>query len=200
MTGRGDTPRNAPGNAPGNAPANTLELRGVGLRLGGRDLFRPLDLAVAAGEVATLMGPSGCGKSSLLAFLCGTLDPAIRAQGRILLDGAEIGRLPPEKRRIGILFQDDLLFPHLSVAENLAFGLPPALRGRRARRARIFRTTCCSRTSRWQRTWRSGCRPPCAAGAPGAHASRRPWKRPTWLASGRAIRRPYRAGSARASR
>jgi len=141
MTGRGDTPGNAPGNAPGsasgNAPANTLELRGVGLRLGGRDLIRPLDLAVAAGEVATLMGPSGCGKSSLLAFLCGTLDPAIRAQGRILLDGAEIGRLPPEKRRIGILFQDDLLFPHLSVAENLAFGLPPALRGRRARRARI---------------------------------------------------------------
>lgn len=121
----------------GARPAAALELRGVGLRLEGRALIRPLDLGVAAGEVATLMGPSGCGKSSLLAYICGTLDPGIRGEGRILLDGAEIGGLPPEARRLGILFQDDLLFPHLSVADNLAFGLPPEVRGRRARRARI---------------------------------------------------------------
>jgi len=123
--------------AGGTSPAKALELRGVGLRLDDRELIRPLDLTIAAGEVATLMGPSGCGKSSLLAFVCGTLDPAIEAEGRILLDGAEIGRLPPEVRRLGILFQDDLLFPHLSVGDNLAFGLPPSLRGRRARRERI---------------------------------------------------------------
>ncbi len=124
------------------APATTsggrrLELQGVGLRLGGRVLVAPLDLVVGAGEIATVMGPSGCGKSSLLAFVCGTLDPAFAPQGRVRLDGEDIGALPPERRRIGILFQDDLLFPHLSVAENLAFGLPARLRDHTARAARI---------------------------------------------------------------
>jgi len=82
------------------------------------------------------MGPSGSGKSSLLAFLCGTLDPAFRSQGRVRLDGEDILALPPERRRLGILFQDDLLFPHLSVAGNLAFGLPQAL-DRQTRRDRV---------------------------------------------------------------
>ena len=114
-----------------------LELRGAGLRLGGRDLVAPLNLVVEAGEIATIMGPSGCGKSSLLGFICGTLDPAFAARGQVLLDGEDVGLRPPERRRIGILFQDDLLFPHLSVAENLAFGLPAALRDRGERAARI---------------------------------------------------------------
>jgi putative thiamine transport system ATP-binding protein len=100
-------------------------------------LVAPLRLTVAPGEAATIMGPSGCGKSSLLAFLCGTLDPAFAAGGRVWLGGIEITALPPERRRVGILFQDDLLFPHMTVAENLAFGLPPGSDGRRARRARI---------------------------------------------------------------
>ncbi len=129
------------GAAPGTAPnGRRLELRGVGLRLGGRALVAPLDLVVAAGKIATVMGPSGCGKSSLLAFICGTLDPAFVPQGRVLLDGEDMGARPPERRRIGILFQDDLLFPHLSVAENLAFGLPASLRDRAARAARIEAT------------------------------------------------------------
>ncbi|WP_370853102.1 ATP-binding cassette domain-containing protein [Oceanibacterium hippocampi] len=118
-------------------PANTLELRGVSLRLGPRALFGPLDLTVAPGDVVTLMGPSGCGKSSLLALICGTLDPAFRASGEIALDGRPLRDLAPERRRVGILFQDDLLFPHLSVADNLAFGLDPAVRGRKARAAAI---------------------------------------------------------------
>jgi len=119
------------------APSGVLELREVSLALGGRRLLGPLTLTIRPGEVATLMGPSGCGKSSLLALLCGTLDPAFAAGGEIRLDGRDLGPLPPEQRRIGILFQDDLLFPHLSVAENLAFGLPPGLKDRAARRARI---------------------------------------------------------------
>jgi len=82
------------------------------------------------------MGPSGSGKSSLLAFLCGTLDPAFVGQGQVRLDGRDILAVPPERRRLGILFQDDLLFPHLSVAGNLAFGLPQAL-DRETRRARV---------------------------------------------------------------
>jgi len=114
-----------------------LELHAVALGLGGQGLIGRFDLAVAAGEVVTLMGPSGCGKSSLLGFVCGTLDPAFAAEGRVLLNGRDITSRPPERRRIGILFQDDLLFPHLSVADNLAFGLPPGRGRRKARRAHI---------------------------------------------------------------
>ncbi|HWL83293.1 MAG TPA: ATP-binding cassette domain-containing protein [Roseomonas sp.] len=108
----------------------------MALQLRGRALFPPLSLDVAPGQVLTLMGPSGCGKSSLLAWLCGTLDPALRGQGRASLDGADLTRLPPERRRLGILFQDDLLFPHLSVGGNLGFGLRSGL-PRAERRARI---------------------------------------------------------------
>jgi len=114
-----------------------LELRDVTLELAGRPVIAGLSLAVAASDLVTVMGPSGSGKSSLLAFICGTLDPAFRCTGSLHLDGTEITGLPPERRRVGILFQDDLLFPHLSVAENLAFGLPASLTGRRARMARI---------------------------------------------------------------
>lgn len=114
-----------------------LSLEGVFIGLRERVLIPPLTCRVAPGEVTTVMGPSGCGKSSLLAFICGTLDPAFTAGGRVCLGDVEITRLPPEHRRIGILFQDDLLFPHMTVAENLAFGLPAAVAGRQARRARV---------------------------------------------------------------
>ena len=83
------------------------------------------------------MGPSGCGKSTLLAYLCGTLPASIQARGSVRLGSRELTALPPEQRRLGILFQDDLLFPHLSVADNLAFALSPRLRQRRERQARI---------------------------------------------------------------
>jgi len=113
-----------------------LLLDGVTVSLDAAHLIVGLDLAVAPGEIVTVMGPSGSGKSTLLAWLCGAADRAFRIAGRATLDGAEITRLPPEERRVGILFQDDLLFPHLSVAGNLAFGLPPGL-SRQDRRARI---------------------------------------------------------------
>lgn len=95
-----------------------------------------LDATVVPGEVLTVMGPSGSGKSTLLAAVIGTLAPGFTLEGRITLDGTEITHLPPEQRRAGILFQDELLFPHLSVGGNLGFGLPPRLRGS-ARRAKI---------------------------------------------------------------
>jgi putative thiamine transport system ATP-binding protein len=114
-----------------------LGLEGVFIRLRERVLIPPLTCSVAPGEVTTVMGPSGCGKSSLLAFICGTLDAVFTAGGTVRLGDIQVTDLAPEQRRIGILFQDDLLFPHMTVAENLAFGLPAAVRGQRARRARI---------------------------------------------------------------
>lgn len=124
------------GPAPGPAP---LRLDRVTLRVRGHALFAPLTLEVAPGGCTTLMGPSGSGKSSLLAFVAGTLDPAFDAQGSASVGGTVLDPLPPERRRVGILFQDDLLVPHLSVGGNLAFALPPQVRPRAARRERIER-------------------------------------------------------------
>lgn len=114
-----------------------LEFDGVSIALGGRVLVPRLDLIVDPGTVVTIMGPSGSGKSALLAWLGGFLDPAFAAAGQARIAGVELTRLPPEERRLGILFQDDLLFPHLSVGDNIAFGLRADLRGRAARRAAV---------------------------------------------------------------
>ncbi len=113
--------------------AEGLRLEKVAIALGGRALLA-LDERVAPGEVLTVMGPSGSGKSTLLAWLTGTLAPEFAATGRVVLNGRDVTGLPTEARGIGILFQDDLLFPHLSVAGNLGFGLPPGNRGERRRR------------------------------------------------------------------
>ena len=112
-----------------------LTLKDVRIARGGTPLLA-LDRHIAPGEVLTVMGPSGIGKSTLLAFVTGTLPPAFTATGRVILDGRDITDLPPHARMVGILFQDDLLFPHLSVGQNLAFGLRPG--GTRAeRRAKV---------------------------------------------------------------
>jgi putative thiamine transport system ATP-binding protein len=116
---------------------NGLRLTAVHIALRGRPLIGALDLVVAPGGAATIMGPSGCGKSTLLAFIAGTLDPVFEAAGAVSVDGDDLLSLPPERRRVGILFQDDLLFPHLSVGDNLAFALPPAVRGRAQRHAAV---------------------------------------------------------------
>jgi putative thiamine transport system ATP-binding protein len=92
---------------------------------------------VAAGETVALMGPSGIGKSTLLAVIGGSQAEGVRASGQIWVGQRRIDGLPPEKRRVGILFQDDLLFPHLTVGENLAFALPRSVRGRSAREIRV---------------------------------------------------------------
>ena len=93
-----------------------------------------LDLRIEPGEVVTIMGPSGSGKSTALAAILGTLAPVFTVQGRILLNGRDITTLPPHLRKIGLLFQDDVLFPHLSVGGNLAFAIPPDIRNRAERR------------------------------------------------------------------
>ncbi|MFM5149725.1 ATP-binding cassette domain-containing protein [Aeromonas hydrophila] len=105
-------------------------------------LFSLPALQVAPGEVLTLMGPSGCGKSSLLAALAGVLPASgpIRLEGDVTLGERRLTQLPPQARRIGMLFQDDLLFDHLTVAENLMFGMPASVKGHRARREKAVAT------------------------------------------------------------
>jgi putative thiamine transport system ATP-binding protein len=111
-----------------------LVLEGVSLSLSGKMLLKPFSLSIGAGEIVTLMGPSGAGKSSLLAYVAGDLGPPLEGKGRILLDGSMLNDEPPERRGIGRLFQDDLLFPHMTVADNLLFGMR-----REAREARLVR-------------------------------------------------------------
>jgi len=104
---------------------------------GAAPLFPALTLSIEPGTITTVMGPSGIGKSTLLDAIGGHLAQDFDTSGRILLYGREVTGLPPEARQIGVLFQEALLFPHLSVGDNLAFGLGPALRGRAARRAAV---------------------------------------------------------------
>ena len=105
-----------------------LELEQVTLAVHGRVLLRGLSAHVAAGEVLAVMGPSGSGKSSLLAWIAGTLEPPLEASGGLRLNGRSLDGVPIQQRRIGLLFQDDLLFPHMSVRDNLLFALPAAAR------------------------------------------------------------------------
>jgi putative thiamine transport system ATP-binding protein len=112
-----------------------LELHGVTVTLAGRRLLGPLDARIGPGEVLALMGPSGSGKSSLLSFLAGLLEPPLHGAGAVMLDGRAIGALPVEQRRMGLVFQDDLLFPHLTALENLLFALPAGPRRERVARA-----------------------------------------------------------------
>lgn len=109
-----------------------LSLRALCVRLDGRPVV-DLTAEVAPGEVLTIMGPSGSGKSTLLAAITGTLGPPFLRTGEVWLDGRDLTGLPTRDRGIGLLFQDALLFPHLSVGGNLAFALPPGGRDRAAR-------------------------------------------------------------------
>lgn len=104
---------------------------------GGEALFAPLSAEIGPGTVLSVMGPSGIGKSTLLDAIGGHLSPDFRMTGRIVLNRRDLTGLPPERRRVGLMFQDAHLFPHLSVGDNLAFGLTRAVKGRAARAAAV---------------------------------------------------------------
>ena len=112
-------------------PRAALSVRDVTRRIVGRNVVDQVSFEVADGELVVIVGPSGCGKSTLLRAIAG-LDPI--ADGRVALDGSDVTALPPEKRRIGLVFQDHALFPHRRVEQNIAFGLTHLDRAARARR------------------------------------------------------------------
>jgi putative thiamine transport system ATP-binding protein len=108
----------------------------VGERPHLRVLLQNVQLNCPPGLVTTLMGPSGCGKSSLLAAIAGLPLAGLACDVAVELGGANLSALPTSQRRIGLLFQDDLLFAHMSVLENLLFACPPGPASQRLAQAR----------------------------------------------------------------
>jgi iron(III) transport system ATP-binding protein len=108
-----------------------LSTAGVTRRIGDRSVVDDVTFDVSTGELLVLVGPSGCGKSTLLRIIAG-LDTA--ASGQVRLDGVDVTGLPPERRRIGLVFQDHALFPHRRVGQNIAFGLKHLDKSARERR------------------------------------------------------------------
>ncbi|MBM7049239.1 ABC transporter ATP-binding protein [Rhizobium lusitanum] len=97
-----------------------LSIEGIAKRYGTATALEAIDIGVSRGEFLALLGPSGCGKTTLLRIIAGLLNAD---GGRIVLDGRDITDLPPWKRDIGLVFQNYALFPHMSVRENVGFGL-----------------------------------------------------------------------------
>jgi len=100
--------------------AADVVLQGVAKRYGPVVAVKPLDLTIRAGELVTLLGPSGCGKTTLLRMIAG-LERA--SEGRILIGGRDVTALSAGERNVSMVFQSYALFPHMSVAENVAYGL-----------------------------------------------------------------------------
>ncbi|HBZ9029916.1 TPA: ATP-binding cassette domain-containing protein, partial [Raoultella ornithinolytica] len=106
-----------------------LTVNNLTLTLHHRPLLREIAFSVYPGEVLTLMGPSGSGKSTLFAWMIGALEAPFHASGELWLYNERCDERPTERRRIGILFQDALLFDHFSVGQNLLLALPADIRG-----------------------------------------------------------------------
>lgn len=108
----------------------TLQLIDIGAEFDGRALYRNLSLTVDTSEIISLVGPSGSGKSTLLRIVAGIESPT---NGTVVIDGRDVTHTPIHRRGIGMVFQDNQLFPHLDVAENIGYGL-------RMRKLRTSRT------------------------------------------------------------
>jgi len=111
-----------------------LDVDDVTVRFGERTVLDAVDLDVGAGEIVALLGPSGSGKSTLLRVIAGIV---LADDGTIVLDGVDITNMPTHRRSVGMVFQDEQLFPHMDVAANVGFGLRMAGVDKRTRSDRI---------------------------------------------------------------
>ncbi|HXM79689.1 MAG TPA: ATP-binding cassette domain-containing protein, partial [Thermoanaerobaculia bacterium] len=114
-----------------------LELDRLEKRFGALAVTREVSLSVGQSEIVALLGPSGSGKTTILRLVAGFEIPD---SGRIVVEGEDVTRTPPERRRFGMVFQHYALFPHLTVGENVAFGLESAGVPREIRRGRVAET------------------------------------------------------------
>jgi iron(III) transport system ATP-binding protein len=127
------------------ATAKAIELDDVSCAYGEKVVLRSVSFAVESGKILALLGPSGCGKTTLLKLLAGLSSPSsgvVSIQGAIVADAQHKINLPPEQRKLGMVFQDYALWPHLSVADNVGFPLDVRGWDRRDRRAQIDEALC----------------------------------------------------------
>lgn len=117
-----------------------LELKNVIISTPQGALCNPINLDLFDDDIVTIMGPSGCGKSTLLSAIAGHLENFFSLSGEIRLDNRSLLELPAHLRHVGILFQDDMLFPHFTIWQNLAFALPPTVKSKHARKQRALET------------------------------------------------------------
>lgn len=124
----------APEAAPETAPETALEVIALSAAAAGRMILDDVSMRVEAGELMGLTGASGSGKTTLLRVVAGLLAPTT---GRVLVGGSDVTHLPTHRRGVGMVFQDQALFPHLDVSGNVGYGLPTAGVHRSARRERV---------------------------------------------------------------
>ena len=133
MSSDGTGPSAGEAQSPTKSPPKVV-LEGVEQRYGDVLALAALDLTVEDGEFLTLLGPSGCGKTTTLRIIAGFIDPTA---GRVLINGRDVGRLPPNKREVGMVFQSYALLPHLTVGDNIAFGMKQRGAPKAVRAARV---------------------------------------------------------------
>ncbi|MCU0898174.1 MAG: ABC transporter ATP-binding protein, partial [Burkholderiales bacterium] len=111
-----------------------VEVENVNLAFGSTQVLRGIDVAIEPGEFFALLGPSGCGKSTLLRLIAGFNQAQ---SGRVRIAGDDVTNVPPWERNVGMVFQSYALWPHMTVAENVAFGLEERRRPREEIRRKV---------------------------------------------------------------
>jgi 2-aminoethylphosphonate transport system ATP-binding protein len=132
------------------AGEDAIRLEDVSVAYGGRDALEHVSLTVARGQFVTLLGPSGCGKTTTLRVIAGFVRPT---SGRVYLRGRDVTDLPPNRRQIGMVYQHYALFPHLTVFENVAFGLRVRRVAQPAVRERVEEVLEVVKLTGWDRSY-----------------------------------------------